>query len=153
MITSRGQLSLSPNGVTTTSLLPLWILHLFTRKHRYISSWYYLRKSGGIKITFVCLYRTSLSHKWLFFHRSIMMAHNLCYTTLLKGGSVNQHNLNDTDYIRTPSGNLFVKSTVRKGNIFKFDPLWSIIIHFDLLWSNVIHYDPLWSVLIYCDPF
>jgi len=46
---------------------------------------------------------------------SIMMAHNLCYTTLLKGGSVNQHNLNDTDYIRTPSGNLFVKSTVRKG--------------------------------------
>ena len=58
-----------------------------------------------------------------FFHRSIMMAHNLCYTTLLKGGSVNQHNLNDTDYIRTPSGNLFVKSTVRKGNLFKFDPL------------------------------
>jgi len=46
---------------------------------------------------------------------SIMMAHNLCYTTLLKSGSVNQHNLNDTDYIRTPSGNLFVKSTVRKG--------------------------------------
>ena len=57
-----------------------------------------------------------------FFHRSIMMAHNLCYTTLLKSGSVNQHNLNDTDYIRTPSGNLFVKSTVRKGNLFKFDP-------------------------------
>ena len=46
---------------------------------------------------------------------SIMMAHNLCYTTLLKAGSVNQHNLNDADYIRTPSGNLFVKSNVRKG--------------------------------------
>merc|ERR1719273_2387166 len=45
-----------------------------------------------------------------------MMAHNLCYTTLLQSmKSVNQHNLNDTDYIRTPSGNLFVKSTVRKG--------------------------------------
>ena len=146
MITSRGQLSLSPSGVTTTSLLPLWILHLFTRKHRYISSWYYLRKSGGIKITFVCLYRTSLSHKWLFFHRSIMMAHNLCYTTLLKGGSVNQHNLNDTDYIRTPSGNLFVKSTVRKGKIH-YDPLWSIVIHCDPLWSIVIYYDPLWSDL------
>ena len=67
-----------------------------------------------------------------------MMAHNLCYTTLLKGGSVNQHNLNDTDYIRTPSGNLFVKSTVRKGNLFKFDPLWSIMIHFDPLWSILI---------------
>lgn len=46
---------------------------------------------------------------------SIMMAHNLCYTTLLRGGSVNQHSLNDSDYIRTPSGNLFVKSHVRKG--------------------------------------
>ena len=47
---------------------------------------------------------------------SIMMAHNLCYTTLLQNGkSVSQHNLNDTDYIRTPSGNLFVKSNVRKG--------------------------------------
>ena len=67
-----------------------------------------------------------------------MMAHNLCYTTLLKGGSVNQHNLNDTDYIRTPSGNLFVKSTVRKGNLFNFDPFWSIIIHYDLLWSILI---------------
>merc|ERR1719412_3594959 len=45
-----------------------------------------------------------------------MMAHNLCYTTLLQNGkSVSQHNLNDTDYIRTPSGNLFVKSNVRKG--------------------------------------
>merc|ERR1719412_3406539 len=45
-----------------------------------------------------------------------MMAHNLCYTTLLQNGkSVSQHNLNDTDYIRTPSGNLFVKASVRKG--------------------------------------
>ena len=45
---------------------------------------------------------------------SIMMAHNLCYTTLLQNGkSVSQHNLNDTDYIRTPSGNLFVKSNMQ----------------------------------------
>ena len=78
-----------------------------------------------------------------------MMAHNLCYTTLLKGGSVNQHNLNDTDYIRTPSGNLFVKSTVRKGNLFKFDSFWSIMIHYDPLWSNVVNYESLWSILIW----
>ena len=44
-----------------------------------------------------------------------MMAHNLCYTTLLKSGGFKQHNLSDSDYIRTPSGNLFVKSSVRKG--------------------------------------
>ncbi len=46
---------------------------------------------------------------------SIMMAHNLCYTTLLRGGSVSQYGLGDSDYTRTPSGNLFVKSNVRKG--------------------------------------
>merc|ERR1719245_2789983 len=44
-----------------------------------------------------------------------MMAHNLCYTSLLKAGGANAFHLNDTDYIRTPSGNLFVKSNVRKG--------------------------------------
>merc|ERR1712012_287531 len=47
---------------------------------------------------------------------SIMMAHNLCYTTLLK----NQHqietfNLEPHQYIKTPSNNMFVKETVRKG--------------------------------------
>nr|BAJ78733.1 DNA polymerase delta catalytic subunit [Lepidocampa weberi] len=44
---------------------------------------------------------------------SIMMAHNLCYTTLVRPGL--DKNLNPTDYIRTPSGNLFVKSALRKG--------------------------------------
>ena len=46
---------------------------------------------------------------------SIMMAHNLCYTSLLKAGGANAFHLKDSDYIRTPSGNLFVKSHVRKG--------------------------------------
>ena len=58
MKTSRGQLSLSPSGVTTTSPLPLWILHLCTRKHCYSSSWYYVFRKGrctGSKITFFIL--------------------------------------------------------------------------------------------------
>ncbi|XP_040565732.1 DNA polymerase delta catalytic subunit [Lepeophtheirus salmonis] len=46
---------------------------------------------------------------------SIMMAHNLCYTTLLQPGSIDKFNLNGDEYIRTPSGNLFVKSSKRKG--------------------------------------
>merc|ERR1719394_234531 len=46
---------------------------------------------------------------------SIMMAHNLCYSTLLTPAEIKKHNLTDSDYIRTPSGNLFVKSSVRKG--------------------------------------
>ncbi len=46
---------------------------------------------------------------------SIMMAHNLCYTTLLKPGGAGHHGLGDSDYIKTPSNNLFVKSHVRKG--------------------------------------
>jgi len=43
---------------------------------------------------------------------SIMMAHNLCYTTLLKS-----HNptLQADQFIRTPSNNCFVKASVRKG--------------------------------------
>lgn len=45
---------------------------------------------------------------------SIMMAHNLCYTTLIKSESVRQK-LDSNDYIKTPSGNYFVKSTLRKG--------------------------------------
>ena len=47
---------------------------------------------------------------------SIMMAHNLCYTTLIRGSSViKEYNLTEDDYIRTPTGNMFVKSTLRKG--------------------------------------
>ena len=44
---------------------------------------------------------------------SIMMAHNLCYTTLVTASV--KENLGADDYIRTPSGNHFVKSTLRKG--------------------------------------
>lgn len=46
---------------------------------------------------------------------SIMMAHNLCYTTLLTEGAVTRLNLTPDQYIKTPSGNLFVKSNLRKG--------------------------------------
>ncbi|GAB6033248.1 DNA polymerase delta catalytic subunit [Chamberlinius hualienensis] len=44
---------------------------------------------------------------------SIMMAHNLCYTTLLTPSS--RASVNSEDYIRTPSGDYFVKKSVRKG--------------------------------------
>ena len=42
---------------------------------------------------------------------SIMIAHNLCYTTLLR----NKENVTPDDYIQTPSGNYFVKPSLRKG--------------------------------------
>ena len=41
---------------------------------------------------------------------SIMIAHNLCYTTLLKNTADT-----DVDHTQTPSGNFFVKAHVRKG--------------------------------------
>ena len=43
---------------------------------------------------------------------SIMIAHNLCYTTLLRSKDLCA---SDSDYIQTPSGNHFVKPTLRKG--------------------------------------
>ncbi|CAG0882897.1 unnamed protein product [Cyprideis torosa] len=46
---------------------------------------------------------------------SIMMAHNLCYTTLLQPGMQQKLELGPEDFIRTPSGNFFVKSHKRKG--------------------------------------
>lgn len=46
---------------------------------------------------------------------SIMMAHNLCYTTLLGASQVAQLGLGADDYTRTPSGDYFVKPTVRRG--------------------------------------
>ncbi|KAK5619383.1 DNA polymerase delta catalytic subunit [Crenichthys baileyi] len=46
---------------------------------------------------------------------SIMMAHNLCYTTLLQKGSAEKLGLSPDDFIRTPTGDQFVKSSVRKG--------------------------------------
>jgi len=44
---------------------------------------------------------------------SIMMAHNLCYTSLLNPGKRNE--MSPDDYIKTPVGSYFVKSSVRKG--------------------------------------
>ncbi|KAL5962055.1 DNA polymerase delta catalytic subunit, partial [Taenia solium] len=56
---------------------------------------------------------------------SIMVAHNLCYTTLLKpedisasggiSGLLANYNLGPDDYIRTPTGAYFVKKHIRKG--------------------------------------
>ena len=44
---------------------------------------------------------------------SIMMAHNLCYTTLLKPHQLNS--MKPEEFIKTPSNNYFVKASVRKG--------------------------------------
>lgn len=47
---------------------------------------------------------------------SIMMAHNLCYTTLLDKQTIDRLNLvEDKDYTKTPNGEFFVKSHLRKG--------------------------------------
>ncbi|SCU90495.1 LAMI_0E02322g1_1 [Lachancea mirantina] len=47
---------------------------------------------------------------------SIMMAHNLCYTTLCSKGIVERLNLvKDEDYIITPNGDYFVTSKLRRG--------------------------------------
>lgn len=47
---------------------------------------------------------------------SIIQAHNLCYTTLLKKDVVEALNLKkDEDYIVTPNGDMFVTTTQRKG--------------------------------------
>ncbi|XP_068785695.1 DNA polymerase delta catalytic subunit-like, partial [Struthio camelus] len=46
---------------------------------------------------------------------SIMMAHNLCYTTLLPPGGPERYGLAAGDVVRTPTGDLFVTAAVRKG--------------------------------------
>ncbi|XP_069461450.1 DNA polymerase delta catalytic subunit isoform X2 [Ambystoma mexicanum] len=46
---------------------------------------------------------------------SIMMAHNLCYTTLLQTGAIEKLGLAADDFIKTPTGDHFVKASVRKG--------------------------------------
>ncbi|KAL7749935.1 DNA-directed DNA polymerase delta [Sorochytrium milnesiophthora] len=47
---------------------------------------------------------------------SIMMAHNLCYTTLVQKNMVEVLKLKkDVDYIVTPSNDYFIKANVRKG--------------------------------------
>lgn len=44
---------------------------------------------------------------------SIMMAHNLCYSTLVRHADV--QNLPGDSYEKTPTGDYFVKASVRKG--------------------------------------
>lgn len=47
---------------------------------------------------------------------SIMMAHNLCYTSLLNKNTIERLNLQkDVDYTQAPSGDCFVKAQKRKG--------------------------------------
>ena len=47
---------------------------------------------------------------------SIMQAHNLCYTTLLKPDTVKRLGLQEgKDYTLTPNNDMFVKATLRKG--------------------------------------
>ncbi|GJE91144.1 delta DNA polymerase [Phanerochaete sordida] len=47
---------------------------------------------------------------------SIMMAHNLCYTTLLDKSTIDRLNLvKDVDYIQTPNNDFFATSKKRKG--------------------------------------
>ncbi|XP_058461751.1 DNA polymerase delta catalytic subunit [Malaya genurostris] len=46
---------------------------------------------------------------------SIMMAHNLCYTTLLQPASKDKFGLSDDQITRTPANASFVKMSVRKG--------------------------------------
>jgi len=46
---------------------------------------------------------------------SIMMAHNLCYSTLTNPKHAKSLGLKDDDITRTPEGSYFVKSRVRKG--------------------------------------
>ncbi|KAH9933323.1 DNA polymerase family B-domain-containing protein [Fomitopsis serialis] len=47
---------------------------------------------------------------------SIMMAHNLCYTTLIDKKTIDRLDLaKDVDYIQTPNNDFFVTSTKRKG--------------------------------------
>ncbi|XP_068383937.1 DNA polymerase delta catalytic subunit [Eschrichtius robustus] len=46
---------------------------------------------------------------------SIMMAHNLCYTTLLRPGAAQKLGLTEDQFIKTPTGDEFVKTAVRKG--------------------------------------
>lgn len=46
---------------------------------------------------------------------SIIMAHNLCYTTLLTVAKKRELNIQEDQITVTPSNSLFIKSTVRKG--------------------------------------
>lgn len=51
---------------------------------------------------------------------SIMMAHNLCYTTLLQGNSKEKLGLTADQYSRTPANNYFVKASVSMTTVVPF---------------------------------
>ena len=44
---------------------------------------------------------------------SIMMAHNLCYSTLVSPDNVKK--LDPATYMKSPTGDVFVKATTQKG--------------------------------------
>lgn len=46
---------------------------------------------------------------------SIMMAHNLCYTTLVRKIDLDHYNLNPEHVTKTPEDCYFVKSQIREG--------------------------------------
>lgn len=46
---------------------------------------------------------------------SIMMAHNLCYTTLISRQTIERLKIDKNDYTHTPNGDFFVKSNLRSG--------------------------------------
>lgn len=46
---------------------------------------------------------------------SIMIAHNLCYSTLVSESNMQKFGLKEDDVFRTPAGKIFVKSHVKKG--------------------------------------
>ena len=48
---------------------------------------------------------------------SIMIAHNLCYSTLIKKEKLNKLNLSEKDYFKTPTGDYFINNNIRKGII------------------------------------
>jgi len=51
-----------------------------------------------------------------------MMAHNLCYTTLLQGNTKEKLGLTADQYSRTPANNFFVKASVSIPAGFGFHP-------------------------------
>ena len=42
-----------------------------------------------------------------------MIRHNLCYSTLIKPNELHKYNIDD--YTKTPKGDYFIKSNIRKG--------------------------------------
>ncbi|XP_010848029.1 PREDICTED: DNA polymerase delta catalytic subunit [Bison bison bison] len=69
---------------------------------------YLISRAQTLKVPIATLDFSSL-------YPSIMMAHNLCYTTLLRPGAAQKLGLTEDQFIKTPTGDEFVKASVRKG--------------------------------------